>query len=438
MKKTFYINGINIGNFGIFVSSDTYLNSPLIDYTAYQIPARNGSVIQNNNRLNNVIRQFDCYVPESQDVDDAMRSLKKVLYLNRGYLRIESDYDPDTYQYGYFSQELNVTPFKTKTATFSLFFSCMPEKYFKLNNDVVNRSGVPSLVDGFRFNGDPVVMELLAECKNDYNKSFYGWVLEGFFNDLSSSTTYSIDFTSQYTKNYAVVLRSYDTVGTYEYQLLTEVDNYNLTYEYTTPAFTKAHNDIGFLFPLDQNDFDISADSNGLQYAFTEYHWLEDSSPVFTNADAFGCSPRFIVAYNLSLNLNINDSTDAITLMTVNDVQYALDFGAIATQYGNENFFSSFVKDFTQPDESEGNVYIMIDFQNVEAYIVQGISYSDADWFANVEIVEDISSFLTASKPLEQNNSITFKEGYTYYNNNVWIGGAFESKIAVNMGWYEL
>lgn len=129
---TLTINSTNLSTYGIFLGSETYLDAPLIDYTAYDIPAKNGSVIQYNKRLNNVIRRFDCYIPETGNVQTSMDSLKKLLYSNIGYMKLESSYDTDTYQEGYLAQEISVAPFNIgQSATFSLYFSCKPQKWFK-------------------------------------------------------------------------------------------------------------------------------------------------------------------------------------------------------------------------------------------------------------------------------------------------------------------
>lgn len=142
MKKNLYLNDVNVGNYGIFINSDTYLNAPQIDYNDYKVPARNGSVIQYNKRFENVVRKFECYIPETQNVQTALDSLKKLIYSNVGYLKISSDYEPDYYMYGYLAQEIEVKPFNQElSATFELYFSCMPQKIsIEQNNYIFTRS----------------------------------------------------------------------------------------------------------------------------------------------------------------------------------------------------------------------------------------------------------------------------------------------------------
>ena len=129
-KKTMKINGTSLSTYGIYISSDTYLDSPLIDYSEFQVPARSGNVILDNKRLGNVVRKFSCYVKDNPTT--AIANLKKLIYGVRGYMKLESDYDPTTYQMGYLAQEIQFAPFQTGTAltvNFELYFSCQPQKY---------------------------------------------------------------------------------------------------------------------------------------------------------------------------------------------------------------------------------------------------------------------------------------------------------------------
>lgn len=133
-RKQLYLNGTGTGAYGIYISSDTYLNAPAVDFTAYQVPGRSGDLLQYNKRLNNIVRKFDCFIPA--DVVSNFDAFKKLLYSNLGYFEITSDYDPDTYQRGYLAEDIETEPFNTGdnlTAKFTLYFSCEPQKYFKTN-----------------------------------------------------------------------------------------------------------------------------------------------------------------------------------------------------------------------------------------------------------------------------------------------------------------
>lgn len=156
-RKNLYINNTNIGTYGIYISSDTVLDSPSFDYKAYAVPGRNGTVLQYGKRMDNVVRKFSCYVPDGTNTKTALTSLKKLIFANPGYLKISSDYETDTYQIGYLAQEITVKPFnRYRTATFDLYFSCKPQKFFNTqvyqsvsNNHMTNFRGALTRSNGF-------------------------------------------------------------------------------------------------------------------------------------------------------------------------------------------------------------------------------------------------------------------------------------------------
>lgn len=131
VMKQLYINGVGTGNYDIYISSDTFLNSPEIAYEAYEVPGLDGSLLKYDKRLNNVIRRFDCFC--KNDVYNNITQFKKWIYENVGYMLIESDYEPNVYQYGYLAEGIEFELFDASgafEAKFSIYFSCKPQKYY--------------------------------------------------------------------------------------------------------------------------------------------------------------------------------------------------------------------------------------------------------------------------------------------------------------------
>lgn len=114
---------------GIYMSSDTWLDSPALNVEPYQVPGRNGAIISKPQGFENVIRKFDMYMQNY--VDYELRLLKKRIYWKKGYMKLKSSYE-DRYSVGYLAQDISVEPFDASgsaSAKFSLYFSCKPQKY---------------------------------------------------------------------------------------------------------------------------------------------------------------------------------------------------------------------------------------------------------------------------------------------------------------------
>jgi hypothetical protein len=430
MRKKLYLNNTDLSTYGIFINSDTYLNSPLIDYTEFQIPARDGSAILDNKRLNNVMRRFDCYVPDVNNIDTALKAVKKIIYANRGYIKIASDYDPLTYQYGYFAEELNVEPFRTKSATFSLFFSCLPRKIFKTDTTGTYSTSVGGIIgEESLTNDDPIIVSLLSKATKDYPTSIFGWSvykvnypLQSYYNNVlnSSSTT---------TKQYMIVGKNTNTGG---YRILSEITNYKLEEEFTYSGSQSY--DLYVFSPILHSNESIYVDvkvydanyvlDDEWDITFT-YNWASISISDFTNLDAFDCDPVFLLKHGVNDNSSCNSSSD---LYCLNGNEYVIDFHSFTTDYGNKKIKSNYV----QTDGGNKYLYVLVDFKKGEAYLLKTFDF-DGD------VLLDISNYFYCKNGVI-GDSLTVKKGSQY--TAVLLSDLFITNmvyaIKYKMGWWSL
>lgn len=412
MKKNLYINDINIGDYGIYISSDTYLNAPLIDYTEFQAPARDGNLILDNKRLNNVIRKFDCYIPDSYDLEAGLNSLKKLIYSLRGYLKIVSDYDPNVYQYGYFAEELNVEPFTTKSAQFSLYFSCLPQKWFNSNDPIFLNNGTPSYSTRYKSNNDPTIQKILSKAKNNYNAP-NGWIFGSTgSNRIGSNTTVDIHNASDMNKQYIVLAEYMDG----EYDIISEVENYNWDATYTTRELVSC--DIAYLIPNTYISPSIRSTWEDGTASFSE-SWF--NLGTISNNNAFGCSP--VLYYRKSLSTSQMDGDGVIDLFSLNGNIYSLDTISLVNDYTQAGVLDNF--------SENGYLSILIDFYNCNAYIV------DANAL-NPSIKYDISNYFTGNFRTNFGSNVDLKFGCLRSGNqSLFIYHSINTAI-IKAGWWKL
>ena len=428
MKKNLYINDINIGDYGIYISSDSYLNAPLIDYTEFQAPARDGNLILDNKRLNNVIRKFDCYIPDSYNLETGLNSLKKLIYSLRGYLKIVSDYDPDVYQYGYFAEELNVEPFTTKSAQFSLYFSCLPQKWF-IDNDAINIGGTDTPTYSIKYlsNNDPIVQKILSIAKNNYN-SPNGWIYGvDSARTLAKNTTYNFSIASDVNDKY-IVCSHYDDD---EFRIIAEVENKKLDTEYATGS---THNSyyVAYLIPVDIANIDIttnwvgiSGDGIGNQGDATiNRNYIDINNAAFENDEAFGFTPTII--FQKPINYNDTTGEGVVDVFHMNNKTYMLDYIKLLNDYNATEILNN----FATPVGSYKTLYIMIDYYNCKAYIVNDYDF-DAD------ILLDISNCLIGDYKVEFGDTLHMKYGCLRPLGNLFIQNSL-TRSKIKMGWWKL
>lgn len=428
-RNKLYINETNIANYGIYISSDTYLDSPKIDYAEFQIPAKNGTAILDNKRLNNVIRKFDCYIPESGNVENSLGQLKRLLYTNKGYLKLSSDYDPSYYQYGYLAQEINVKPFNKKAAEFSLYFSCLPQKYEDVNAlHTTTYNDTNTYLSQRLSNDSRIITPLLVNAKVDYPYSPVGWVHKNTVSFYLSQGSYSIVCTSSTTQKYMVTLKK-EVLGSptvYSYEIIGEVDNYNGTFSFDVPAHDQYTNYFIDIFaPLFDYDhlvsFTVGADSGTLKF---EYNPI--TSPDFVNLGAMGCRPVFIYKKKIG---NIQPSTyndGGYDLLTLNGNMYLVNYSRMAQDYTIQSIFN--VCAHYDSAENEYYLYVKIDPVNAKMYFL--------DTFAmDGTVLMDVSSYLLKYETgsFEGTNTIIGK----FASNNFNTIGVLKN-ISFTAGWWKL
>lgn len=428
-RNTLSINGTDISTYGIYISSDTYLDAPKIDYAEYQIPAKNGTAILDKKRLNNVIRKFDCYIPEGQNIDTAMGNLKRLLYLNKGYIKLISSYDSSWYQYGYLAQEINVTPFKKNgSAEFSLYFSCMPEHYenSQITYQSTNSIGTSTYASSFKLNGDSKLVEFIANLDFDYPYSPIGWIYNGVISTtgLSEGTTYTVNISSTNTQKYVILLHGFGTPVNEAIKLL-EVDNYAVNqFTFTVPTLGYTAWNFRFAAPVLFNDINISI--TGDVTGSANNVMTDVTSTYFTNLTAFGIKPIFVYKKTIYPS-NISNGVSCIDLFSFNDAKYVVDFISMANDMTNQFIYDNYV--------ISDKVYVYLDFINKKAYLLDSL---DVDG----EKLADISAYFKCYSESLMGNSFDVKYGAMHETTGgttpIFMMFGIDGKVTFQTNWWRL
>lgn len=394
MRKHLYINDVDICEFGIYISSDTYLNSPLIDYKEYQIPARDGTVIQYNKRLNNVVRRFDCYIPEIEDVKLSINKLNALLYNNVGYVKLVSDYDNAFYQYGYLAQEIEVEPFQyNHTASFTLYFSCLPKKYLiDGGGTVYDGDFQASYYRVVNEDSDIITKIVRNNTLNSYNDNLYVLFPNGA-GGINVGEDITISFESNNIQKYSIVLVSIDTsTNDKTYSFIGDVFNYGATLQFTSPSSYQQFYTLYVVCEIN-NDINISAIGG------TDINWRYE---LLWNEYGNIVGDEYIVGNNLEIYLNeyVNRGTtkSANARMNIyddegNEVNVVFNFESFTNDYGAEYISTNFAHGY--------DIYYYLNVNNNILYIV--------DSFGSDTPILDISNYLNVKGDISKFKQMKFK-----------------------------
>lgn len=127
-------NGINLETFGVLVSGEGTYNAPSRAVTEQVVPGRNGTLLIDGGRFDNIEVTYPVFIPEMSNLDRLRDSLLPVA----GYVRLEDSYHPDEFRLASFSDGINVSTsgrYNTE-GQFDLSFNCKPQRFLKSGETV--------------------------------------------------------------------------------------------------------------------------------------------------------------------------------------------------------------------------------------------------------------------------------------------------------------
>ena len=150
----FTINGRPCTDFGVQVSVGGALNSPSRDVTYHQIPGRNGDLVEDNGRFNNLTYTYRCLLRGKDSVDfrEKFAGFRKWIGSHVGYQRIEDTYSPDEFRLGIVSSTLMPEMVGTGVvaAEFDVTVNSKPQRYLKSGeNEITVTNGQTLYNDGY-------------------------------------------------------------------------------------------------------------------------------------------------------------------------------------------------------------------------------------------------------------------------------------------------
>lgn len=131
--KSFYFDGESSASHGLFITGEAVYNAPKYDYEFVAIQGRNGDLVLDNGRFENITVTYPCSL---RDVSK-LAAVRTWLYSKRGYMRLTDDYNTDEYRLACVSEALEVNPFHNHAADFTVTFNCKPQRFLTAGENPV-------------------------------------------------------------------------------------------------------------------------------------------------------------------------------------------------------------------------------------------------------------------------------------------------------------
>lgn len=130
MRHELIFGGLNSSDFGVWISGEGTYNAPERSYESISVPGRNGDLIIDNGKWNNIVVTYPAYIEAG--FKDKFADFRAAFCRLTGYQTLEDTYHPDEYRMGMFINGLTVEPGQfSRDGRFEISFNCKPQRFLK-------------------------------------------------------------------------------------------------------------------------------------------------------------------------------------------------------------------------------------------------------------------------------------------------------------------
>lgn len=152
--------GINSLDYGIYISGEAVFNAPARDVEMLQIPGRNGDLVLDHGRFENVEVSYPAgtFGDDQTDFREKLSDFRNAILSQVGYQRLTDTYHPDEYRMGVYASGLEVAPVHYNTAgEFVLTFNCKPQRWLTSGETAVSVADGGTLDNPTLFEASPLL-----------------------------------------------------------------------------------------------------------------------------------------------------------------------------------------------------------------------------------------------------------------------------------------
>ena len=149
--------GTNLAVYGVHISGEGTFNAPNRAVEEQIVPGRNGTLIIDGGRWENIIVTYPAYITDNFAAN--MAALRNYLLSVRGYARLVDTYHPTVFRMANFSDEITVETSGRYNAQgrFDLSFNCKPQRFLVSGETAITLTASGSVTNPTRFESKPVI-----------------------------------------------------------------------------------------------------------------------------------------------------------------------------------------------------------------------------------------------------------------------------------------
>ena len=157
--KSLRFGEIDTRGFDVFISGDAVFDSPDRDIEMVEIPGRNGSFALDKGRFANIEVTYPAGIGEmnAASFKRKIEGLRNALASQRGYQRLEDDYNGEEYRMAIYKGGLEVSPASLKAGQFDIVFDCKPQRFLKSGDEENTITSGDTITNPTLFDSHPLL-----------------------------------------------------------------------------------------------------------------------------------------------------------------------------------------------------------------------------------------------------------------------------------------
>lgn len=160
LKNTLTFGGVNSATYGIYIDGSGVFNSPERDVTMVTIPNRNGQLVLDNGRFENIEVTYNAFVTENngKTMAENIRDFRNAIGSLKGYQRLEDTYHTDEFRMAVFRNGIEVEPVIYQTGgAFEITFNCKPQRFLTSGETAVSVANNGTITNPTKFDAEPLL-----------------------------------------------------------------------------------------------------------------------------------------------------------------------------------------------------------------------------------------------------------------------------------------
>lgn len=160
MRNSLIFGGVNSADFGVFISGEGRFNAPKRAVTIVSVPGRNGDVLIDEGRYENIEVTYPGYVVGlgMEDFEAKLSGFRNALCSQIGYQRLTDTINSDEYRMAAIPNGIEFKPVMYNTvAKFDIVFNCKPQRYLLSGEEEVTVASGGKLINPTLHEASPLL-----------------------------------------------------------------------------------------------------------------------------------------------------------------------------------------------------------------------------------------------------------------------------------------